>query len=45
MGITIKLTNGLEPSYEIRNYEEAFQLINEILLEGNTIQKVVIAWN
>jgi len=43
MGITIELTNGLEPSYEIRNYQEAFDLINEILVEGNSIKRVVIA--
>ena len=43
MGITFELTSGLSPSYEIANYEQAFLLINEMLEEGNTIKKVVIA--
>ena len=43
MGITLQLDNGLEPVYEIANYEDAFLIISETLLLGNKIKKVVIA--
>ena len=43
MGITLQLDNGLEPSYEVASYDDAFLIINETLLLGNKINKVVIA--